>query len=411
MIVSLPGVLLLLDAWPLKRSTPLAKLILEKVPFVVLSLAVSIAAVISQQKGKAIHTGEISFGVRIGNAVWAYARYLKKTVLPNDLAAFYPYLGHVPGTVLPWDKVVVSLVVLIVISIVAVLALKRERAVLMGWLWFLGVLVPTIGLLQVGVQSMADRYSYLPQIGLFIAVVWVLGALVERWPGIKGLAAIVAGSAIALFAGCTAYQLHYWQNSQTLFMHALAVTESNSMAAKSVGMYLSAHGRDAEAETYYVEALRIDPNDPGANANLANLLAARGDTANALEHADRAVRIVPDNAEFENNLANILAQAGRSDEAIANHKKAIALDPDLAEAHFNYGVTLAQLGRVTEAAPDLKRAIELRPDYANARYVYGVALWTLGDRGGAVEQFRSALNCRPNPALRAQIEARLRQQG
>ena len=368
MIVTLPFVLLLLDVWPLARvnRSSFRSLVVEKLPLFAIAIGSGVVTVIAQRAGGAMDaTARPSVALRLGNAIWSYGRYLKKTVWPNDLAAFYPYPGVVPGTSFPWSSAAIAAIVLIAITAAAIMLWRRERAVLIGWLWFLGVLVPTIGLVQVGLQSMADRYSYLPHIGLFIAIVWGIDALAPR---IRTLTTALAVVAMVAFAGCTMYQLRYWRDSIALFEHALAVTDHNATASACLAMALTEAKRPDDAIPYYLDAIRFDPTNWTAQTNLGNLLSQRGDTAKALAHLREAVRLAPDSGQTHNNLANALANAGQTDAAIAEYQDAIRVEPDLAAAHFNYGLTLAQIGKVHEAIPELDRAAQLT-QFSNPRYL------------------------------------------
>jgi hypothetical protein len=301
----------------------------------------------------------------VGNAVWSYGRYITKTVWPADLAAFYPYYGLVRGTEFPWTKAALAAGVLVAITLIAVWIWRRrdERSMLVGWLWFLGMLVPTIGFVQVGTQSMADRYSYLPQIGLLIAFVWGIGAWVQAHPGFRSsaqwLACILAGALTI----STAYQLRYWRNTFALFEHALDVTDHNAMAHMCVAMYLSTHGGrtdpriSEQAIGHYLQAIRLVPTHAEAHNNLGAHLLEHGDVQRALRHLNDAVEFNPKYAEARNNLANALFRDGQIDRSLEQYEAAIRLDPDVAEAYFNYAVTLAGVGRIDEAITNFEHAL------------------------------------------------------
>ncbi len=375
MIVTLPFVLLLIDCWPLKRPARWA-LLVEKLPLLALSIMSAIVTMIAQSRGGAVvDQHRYPMLLRVGNAIWSYGRYLKKTAWPSDLAAYYPYMGVMPGTSLPWGKAAIAAIVLIALTALTMRMWRIERAALIGWLWFLGVLVPTMGLVQVGTQSMADRYAYLPHIGLFIAIVWGIDAIGAT---VRPVACAFAGLTIAIFGGCTMYQLHYWQNSGALFAHALEVTDHNAVANKCRGMWLIDEGRGREAEGYFIQALSLDPSDFETEMNYGNLLAERGAAREGLDHLLAAVRVAPRRADVQSNLADVLAQLGRNDEAIQHYQMAIQLDPDLPQPYLNYGITLAQAGRVREALPLFERALQLRPDYQQARQMRDTARKMLG---------------------------------
>jgi tetratricopeptide (TPR) repeat protein len=337
----------------------------------------------------------LPLSMRLANAVLSYARYLGKTVFPSGLAAFYPYPGVVRGTTFPWTHAVVAGVVIVAITVVAVLMWKRERAVLVGWLWFLGVLVPSIGIVQVGLQSMADRYTYLPHLGLFIAIVWGVGTLVERSVGLRQASAIFAGVVTLVLAGCTAYQLRYWENGYTLFTHALEVTENNSAAHMGLAIWLTTNGRGEEALPHYRETLRLQPNIADAQNNIGNFYRERGDLEAALKHLRMAVEINSKYPEGYHNLANVLGDLGRIDEAERAYRRAIELEPDAAQFHYNLGLLLASVGRFEKAAVEFEAALKIRPGDVDARFMYALALLEAGQRDAAKVQLEQVLSARP----------------
>lgn len=390
MAVTLPCVLLLLDVWPLNRPIQW-RLIWEKVPLFLLSATSATVTLIAQGQGGATSEATGTQALRLGNAIWSVGRYLRKTVWPFDLAANYPYLGMVPGTQLPISGVLWSASVVVVISVFAWLMWRRERAILVGWLWFLGMLVPVIGVIQVGEQSMADRYSYLPHIGLFIAAVWGFAAIARA----KQAGAVLGLGAAFLLAASTAYQLRYWQNSGTLFQRALQVTDHNAPAEMCLAMWLVEQKQPDAAMEHFNEAVKIDPQDFQIHMNLGSLLLEQGRAKEAIPHLEFAARAQPNRAVVQTNYANALADLGRIDEAVASYQRAIKLDPGLAQAWYNYGVTLAKVGRLRDASPPLAEALRLRPDYPEARYAYALALEAQHDDLAAATQLDAALRIRP----------------
>jgi tetratricopeptide (TPR) repeat protein len=392
MIVTLPAVLVLLDYWPLKRPARLGRLMVEKLPMVAITVLSSALTYFAQSAGGAMKPEQYPISLRLGNSVWAYGRYLRKTFWPNDLAIFYPYYGYLRATKLPWDRVALSGAFLVAITLLGIWLWRRrgERAVLIGWFWFLGTLVPTIGLVQVGTQSMADRYSYIPHIGLLVAIVWGVGLLAERWNALRPVLTAVAGVWVIAFAIATSRQLPYWTNSLTLFGHALEVTDHNAVAHGCLGIALTEAKQLDAARQHYAAALKIAPMNAEVHNNYANLLSMVGQKERALEHLTFAVRTQPEYAEAHNNRANVLADLGRTDEALAEHAEAIKQDPDLAPSHYNFGVTLFKLGRLREAQARLERALQLKPDYADARYTYGLVMAGLGYEAAATAQLRDA---------------------
>ena len=445
MLVTLPFVLLLLDYWPLGRTaapertdahplptqgseSPLEKkkrkkkqtresppvpperketsaaaavpwaLVTEKIPLFALTILSSIMTFHAQQKGGAMSTlDDIPLLKRLGNALISYASYIVKTLFPQGLAVFYPYPASLPS----W-QVLGSAALIGAISFFAVRFRKRFPYALVGWLWYLGTLVPVIGIVQVGMQSMADRYTYVPHIGLFIAVVWGVGELAGRQvPGRKILAALTA-VVFACLTVVTWNQLSCWRNSITLFEHALRVTEQNGLAHLNLGVALSRTGKGSEAADHYREALRINPNSSGGHFNLANYYSSTGRKDEALRHYREAVRIKPRYASAYNNLGMLMMSERRAEEAIPYYLSAVELEPSNAGIRYNYGIALAAAGRLPEAIEQFKSALEGRPDYPEAHNYLGLALLMQGNREEAIRHFRQALWLKPDftPARR-----------
>src|ERR1035437_7445573 len=289
MLVTLPFLMLLLDYWPLKRFTIL-RLVREKMPFFMLSVASCVVTFIVQQKGGAVvKLARIPMTGRIENAFVAYARYLDKTLWPASLANPYPHPGH-------WEfpLMIYSVVLVAGLSAIAVLFARRFPFFFTGWFWFVGTLVPVIGLVQVGGAAMADRYSYLPLVGLFVILAWGGGELwLQRcWP--KPFIVLVAGLLLVAGAWQTRIQVGYWQNTETLFQHALAVTQNNIVACNKLGSFYSRQGRMTEAMDYYARALQINPDDADVLYDLGNAFAQRGDWDNAISSYRHALQVTPD---------------------------------------------------------------------------------------------------------------------
>ncbi len=351
MLVTLPLILLLLDYWPLNRfSQPAAagsknlfiplRLILEKIPLLALSLASCVAALLAQ--GHAVQTLEkFPVALRMGNALVSYVAYAWQTFYPAGLAVFYPY----PANGLPLWEVVLALLVLLAVSLAVFLWRQKRPYLLVGWLWYLGMLLPVIGLVQIGTQARADRYTYLPQVGLCLAVVWTAGSLGAGWrhrrPVFGGVAAIV----LAALGVSSFVQISYWRDSESLWRHTLDCTSGNALAQYDLGMTLLQKGQADEAMTHFQEAVEISP-----------------------QHARAHV-----------SLGVVLLQKGRVDEAITHFQKALQLEihPDHAGVHYNLGVALLQKGRVDEAIVHLQRALEIHPDYADACHAVTRVVWVL----------------------------------
>ena len=348
MVVTLPFVLLLLDVWPLRRvefgpgwRSTMKAVLREKVPLFALSIASSVITFLAQREGGTVaSTIRLPLSERLGNALIAYAAYIEKMVWPAHLAAYYPY----PRT-LPVAETVVSAVFLLVVTIAAIALFQRGPYLLIGWLWYLGTLVPAIGIVQVGTQAMADRYTYLPLIGLFIAVTWGAGDLLDRWKQAKVPAMVAATAALVACVVVSRVQVGYWQGSPTLWRHALDVTTDNYAAHTYYGNALAAQGKTDAAIAEYGEALRIRPDYPEAHNNLGPVLAAQGKLDEAIEQFREAIRLRPNYADAYSNLGVALASQGKWDQAVVQYNSALRFDPDHARARANLQLALRAMGK------------------------------------------------------------------
>ncbi len=417
MVVTLPCVLLLLDVWPLGRlrvgeirsmrelRTGLRPLLVEKLPLFVLSVASS-AVTMYVQQGSLATIGAVSIGRRVGNALVSYVTYLGKTFWPANLAAFYPL-----PPVIPLWKALGAGALLAAITALALWRLRRQPYLAVGWLWFLGMLVPVIGLVQVGRQAMADRYTYLPSIGLFLAVVWGAAELVSRW---RLPRAALAGGALAGVAALsiTAHtQVGTWKNSLTLFRHAIAVTENNYLAHLNVAIELSRQGDEAEALRHFREVLRLQPNLADAHAALAVGFRRWGRPAEALPHARRAVQLKPERARFHHTLASILEDLGRKDEAISELRKAVERNPRLADTRYGLGLLLQEEGRTDEALQHYQAALEANPDLAGLYAPTATLHARKGELAEAVRLYEEAVRRQPTPSVHFNLGLTLERMG
>jgi tetratricopeptide (TPR) repeat protein len=452
MLVTLPFVLLLLDFWPLQRlsflpslhhsitptlhhsnaptfqpsTTPILHLFREKLPFFALALAASVVTYRIQQTGGAVSSLEIlPLQSRVANALVVYVRYLLQTLWPAQLAVLYPYSRH-----LPVGAVVAAGLLLAALSSWFVLRARRQPFLIVGWLWYLGTLVPAIGLVQVGSQAMADRYTYIPSIGLFLLIVWGLNTLSDSWPHKRCWLAAAGTLALAGCLACTWGQLKCWQDSEKLFRHAIAVTTDNYIAYDGLGNALDASGKSDQALACYAEAVRLKPNYPEGQYDLGTTLLKRGRLAEAVEHltaavkhnpafahahinlgkalleqgkleeaADhlaKAVRLTPDDAEAQYNLGTLLQMQGKPDEAVVCFSEALRLKPDYGEAHGNLGVALMRQGKLSEGATHLAAALDSNPNNPEAHYNLGLALLELNHPREAADQFTEALRLNPD---------------
>ena len=394
MLVTLPLVLLLLDYWPLNRwqTGRLWPLLLEKLPFFILAAAASAVALAVQKQAGAVEAlARWPLPLRCENAVISYCRYLGNIVWPSELAVFYPPPSHWP---LGW--VLVAGLFLGALTILCWLVRRRHPFLLVGWFWFVGSLVPVIGLVQVGRQAMADRYTYLPSIGLLLLVVWGAHELSRNWRrqalglGLAGVAAVI------LLATVTRQQLTYWQNSETLFRHALKVTSDNDVARVNLGVALLEEKQTNAAMCQFQTALALKPACFEAYENLGNIAVQEGGTEAAISNYQAAVRFKPGYVEAHNNLGNLFALQGRTNAAIGEFQEAIRLNPDYAEAHYNLASLLGRNGQVDAAISQYQTVLRITPEDAETHFKLGNLLAKQGRADEAIAQFQEALRFRPD---------------
>ena len=397
MLVTLPCVLLLLDYWPLNRfgADPgkffkkLPELALEKAPLLLLSLTAGPLALLAESRAGALpDLGAFPLSVRFSNALVAYTSYLSKLFWPTDLVPFYPH----PGASLEIWRIVLSFVFLIAVSVVVVRRARSVPYLVVGWLWYLGTLFPVSGLIQVGGHAMADRYAYLPLIGVFILLVWGgwgwLGdfPVARRWGG---------AALLCLFVGMmvtTRTQLNHWQSSVALFEHVIRSTENNHLAHNNLGIALLERGRMEEAAAQFAEALKIKPGNSTSLFNLGLTMKRRGKTEEAERYFLKALEENPTLAVAHNNLGIILEEQGASEEAFQHFHQAVRLDPRLPAAHTNLGRALAQQGRFGEAVDHFEISLQINPQQANVYSNLGAAFDLQGRSQEAVDNYRRALD-------------------
>jgi tetratricopeptide (TPR) repeat protein len=394
MLVTLPFVFLLMDYWPLQRFDlkRLANLLLEKVPFLMLSVADSIVTMAAQKHGEAVvDTAALPAGARLANAAIAYAGYLRKTFWPVDLAAYYPY-EHSPSG----GEVAVAILVLVIISALVVRFRRRAPYLPFGWLWFLGTLVPVIGLVQVGGQSMADRYTYLPLVGVFVMCVWGGADLMGGLPHAFLIRAAVSAGCLGACFAATLNQENYWRDTVSLFTRDLELFPvGNAMAHHCLGRAYFGRGDNEAAIREYQELARLLPNSSRAQLSLGECFEREGKAAEAIEHYREALVLDPHSAEVYKSLGGCLASQMKLDEARTNFLKAIELKPDYAEAYMRLATAEMAQGDTSAGVEHLKRAVEIFPAYPEPHYYLAHALEEKGDWEGAGAHFEAAIRSNP----------------
>jgi len=410
MLVTLPCVLLLMDYWPLGRlkwprpgltaarsaevQWPFGRLVWEKIPLFLLAAVASTISIVAQHQGGAAQPLEsLPVAIRLANAVVSYVKYMGKLVWPSNLAVYYPY----PTTFPVW-QVFTAGVILVGITGICVKAVRSHPYLLVGWLWYLGTLVPVVGLIQVGSHAMADRYTYVPLIGLFILIAWGAPALAVPWGRGRVILGILAGIVLLALVAGTWRQARHWETSISLFTHTLGVTTNNWLVHNHMGMVLKGQGRLEEARGHFLEALKIHPYYAAAHNNLGSTLEKQGRLDEALGHYTTALQINPMVAETQNNLGNVAARQGRFDEALAYYLKALQIKPDYPEAHSNLGLLLVDMERFDEAVDHYRRALQIRPLDAEIHTGLADALVSQGRIDEAMEQYFKALQINPGLA-------------
>lgn len=432
MLVTLPFVLLLLDYWPLRRissplmpsaperttdsdkprkrpakgkvdklapgfaARPLSALILEKVPLLLLAIATSVITIVAQRQGKAIGTLEsYPIAVRLENALVSYAAYLVQTFWPSRLCVFYPH----PKTLLAGWLVGVATVGLLAVTAASLGTIRRFPFLTVGWLWYLGTMVPVIGLVQVGLQSRADRYTYVPMIGIFIIIAWMLNELAKRLPSARTTIAGAAVLVLLVLALISHIQVGYWHDSTALFTRAVNVTGNNYIAQNNLGEALGLQGKYDEAERHFAAAVSINPDYSLALNNLAMSRVQSGSLDEAIELFSRAVENDPTFSEAYNRLAAALLQKNRTDEAFENLQKALALNPNFSSAYANLGALYEKQNKTDEALNAYAKALEasqINSFSAQMNYKLGVLLEKKGDNQQALTRYREAIRLKPD---------------
>ena len=405
MIVTLPLILLLLDYWPLRRiQTPFRKgtffLCSWKNPFLPSGRHLLCDHLPGAQKnGKAVQSLEnLQPGRPLCQRVACVCpRYIGKLFWPTNLAVFYPYVRH-----LPLMEVLASAILLLVICVVVARLARTHPPLLVGWLWFVITLIPVIGIVQAGDQALADRYTYIPSIGLFLLIVWETphlfnGGRCEFISPLSGisltlLAAVILSACLLV----TGHQLDYWRNSVTLFSHAVQVTQKNSLAECNLGLALATEGQTNEAILHERTALQLKPNYSEAENNLGMFLSAQGKQDEAILHLLTAIKDNPQHDQPYYNLGLIYLHQGRLDDAIAQFRSAIMVNPRYDKAFVNLGIALAKQGRLDEAIDQYRHALVFAPDNPYAHNAIGRALETENQLAEAAAHYSAAIAVKPD---------------
>ncbi len=412
MLVTLPFVFLLLDYWPLNRfkispankasqiKNNLLNLFFEKIPLLFLVVGSCTITLIAQKSwGAVVSLETVPLMSRISNALVSYLKYLEKMVWPKKFSIFYPY--PTDGFIL-W-KVLMSGLVLITITFISIRLIKKAPYLAVGWFWYLGTLIPVIGLVQVGQQAMADRYAYVPLIGIFIIIAWGLPELLAEWRYKKKVLSLLVGILIPTLMIITWIQVGHWKNSITIFQHAINITDKKypSFVAvyNNLGVVLIEQMKFEEAVTNLEKAVELQPNYSEAYNNLGYALGELNRFSEANIHYKKAIRLKPDYAEAHNNLANSLSKKPNFKQAIIHYKKAIQFKPEYSEAYFNLGVVLNKWNHSEEAIPHLEEAIRLEPNFFQAHLTLGNILILKDNFERAKYHLEKTIKIDPNNAI------------
>jgi protein O-mannosyl-transferase len=396
MVVTLPFVLLLLDFWPLNRMAnaegggrSLKQLFQEKIPFLFLSFALCALTFIAQHDAGAVT--HIAWASRLGNIPVSYVRYISKTFWPTDMVIYYPYIHRWPA-----PAIAGSVLLLLLVSVLA-LGLMRQRAWLMvGWFWFLGTLVPVIGFVQAGMQSMADRYTYVPSIGLFILTVWGFYDLAQRRPEVMKYLAAISGVALAGCLLTTSIQLSYWQSNIKLFLHAADTTMDNYVALNSLGCALGEIGRKDDAIRIFQESIRIEPYYWPSQRNLAMAFLGNNQPDKAFKQFEVVLNQLPNDPSLRYELSIYLLEYKRIEAAKIQLETALQLKPAFSEAHELLGAIYLQQSQLEKAVPQFFQALKTNPNFAEAHLNLALAMEQQGKFHDAVIHLHEALRLAPD---------------
>ena len=387
MLVTLPFVLFLLDYWPLRRlkflqergidkvldkntanQSELTHLLLEKIPLLLLAIGLSITTVHFQKLAGAVKSFDVfPLQTRLANAMVSYLDYLGKMVWPSELSILYPH----PGNTLPiWQGTLCGMA-LAGITIISIKLIRKAPYFIVGWFWYLGTLVPVIGIVQVGGQAMADRFVYIPLIGIFIIFAWALPELLSKWYFKKKVLSVVAGVIIFTLLIKTWEQVSLWKNSITIFSHTISVTDKKhpnfAVIHNNLGIALFDDRKNEEAISNFKMAIKLMPTNTKAHYNLGIALFSGRKYEEAIYHYKMAIKLQPNHTSAHYNLGNALFEVNQFEEAISQFKMAIKLRPNFTNAHYNLGYILVRKGEIKKAVYHFSESLKLRPDFVAAR--------------------------------------------
>ncbi|MGA1839550.1 MAG: tetratricopeptide repeat protein [bacterium] len=415
MLVTLPFVLLLLDYWPLRRikflysgdernpqtdkdfdrdfkKASFSNLVLEKIPFLTLSIITCFLTFFAQKYGGAVKSLDLfPLNLRIANALVSYLNYIIKMFLPINLAILYPY-----SEILPIWRVLTAGFLLIGSFIIVIRKSGRYPYLLTGWLWYIGTLIPVIGLVQVGLQSMADRYTYIPMIGLFIIIIWGISDIIQVFFIGRNTVAGFSILIIAILITSTWLQTGYWFDTETLLEHTIKVTDRNYLAYNGLGVALIEQGRTKEGIDNLYKALQIKHDYAEAHKNLGIALVNQGKLDEAISHYEEALSTSPDSEILHNSIGIALFKKGAIENSIAHFSEAVRIWPGYVRAHNNLGIALSSQGNIQDAILHYKNALKIKPDYAEAHFNMGIALEKLGRNEEAIIHYTEAIKIKPD---------------
>lgn len=392
MLATLPLVLLMLDYWPLGRfdgkKASVTRLVLEKVPLLLLAAGSCIVTFVAQHsQGATASFDRIPVGLRIGNALVSYVGYVGKAFVPIKLSVFYPY-PHALAIV----QVVECAIGLVLITVVVMRLARIKPHLLVGWLWFVLTLIPVIGLVQVGAQAMADRYTYIPLIGLFVMLSWSLPVSSIKY---RASCIVLCPAVVVVLAAYASKQVTYWHDSETLFRHAVGVTKDNYLAYDNLGVALYQQDRLDEAVLEFRKSVAAKPDHAPAHVGLGTALMRLGQADEAIWQLTIAVGLDNDLADAHNSLGILMTEKRRFREAASQYREALRIEPENPDTHFNLACALAEVGELDDAVKSYSEAIRLRPDDAGAHNNLGTVYMRMGSRAEAVSEFKEAVRLDP----------------